>query len=56
MDSIRLIVETGIAWARDVLINLSGRIAEEVVGRRLKGSRRKRRTTRAPKRTRYPNR
>jgi hypothetical protein len=49
MDLIRFIIETGIACARDVLINLSGRIAEEFVGRRLKARRRKRRRKSAPK-------
>jgi len=51
MELIRFIAETIMAWARDIAINLSGRVAEEFVGRRLKARRKiKRRRKRAPKR------
>ena len=43
MELIRIIVETAGAWARDVFVNLSGRIAEEFVGRRIQARRKRRR-------------
>jgi len=50
MELIRFLTETIIEWVRDIAVNLSGRIAEDFVGRRV--NRRRRVTKRRRKRRR----
>jgi hypothetical protein len=44
MGFIEVLVQAIIDWSRDLLLNLSGRCAEEFVGRRIKRRRRKKRS------------
>lgn len=41
MELIRFVTEAIIAWVRDTIINLSGRIAEDFVSKRMKRRRRR---------------
>jgi len=49
MEPMRFLVETIIEWARDTLVNLSGRVIEEFVGKRMKRRRRRLKRRLTPK-------
>jgi hypothetical protein len=49
MELIRFLAEAAMEWVRDTLVNVSARIAEEFVGKRVKG---RRKAKRRRKRTR----